>query len=265
MACTIGAKILRSGEEYVLFKNKDLPRDTFDDHLVAEDEVFGVLGIHIPAGGLGPRDVLSGFSIGANADGVSACNSHVRSIEDGENYDTLTEAAVRGTRTAREACEKVVALAPLYPYNWSNILIADPHEVAIVEVAGDVAHVHDRGAIARANRHLLQHADGQRPEPCARAARASALLDAATDPDHVIQLCRSHEGQTDNSNICAHGPGRQGNTVYSYVLHWREGQMTLLVRRGPPCAGEYACIPLTFPLDLHELAPCYPTSWSPSD
>ena len=258
MACTIGAKILRPDAEYVMFKNKDFARETFRDRLVADD-VFGVKGLHIPLGDTGGEDILSGFSIGANAAGLCACNSHVRSIEGGENYDDLTEAAVREAETVADACDVVADGARSRHYNWSNILIAEPGGVGVVEIADGPASASDPHLIARANCHLLHDDDRDRTKSNARRARATTLLSAVTTVEDVMQLCRSHEGETDGTPICAHGKSGRGNTVYSYILHWREGELTLWVRRGPACGGDYVRVPLRFPLDSTRITAIYPS------
>jgi hypothetical protein len=262
MSCTIGARILDPGREFILFKNKDLPRESFEDQLVIEPNVFGVAGLHIPFEEADGEDVRSGFSIGANSSGVCACNSHVRSIEHGENYDLLTEAAVRGTASTSEACETVLCLAESWRYNWSNTLIADPGTVALVEVADDVAQVIEPDLVVRANEHLLAHGGSGPAQPCPRGELGLELLRAATCPEDVMALCRSHEREEEGANICAHGADGKRNTVYSYIMHWREGELTLLVSRGHPCEGHYLEIPLRFPLGARELARVYPTGWS---
>jgi len=259
MACTIGAKVLKPGSEFVLFKNKDLPRESFRDELVVEPDLFGVRGLHIPAGEAGGEDVLSGFSIGANVRGVCACNSHVRSLESGENYDLLTEAALRGTASVREACQAVLALAPSARYNWSNLLIADPREVALIEIADDVAYLADLPMAARANEHLLAHDDFGPADPGARGRLARARLGVAREVGEIMALCRSHEREAEGANLCAHGGAGARNTVYSYLMHWREGDLTLLVARGHPCQADYVRIPLRYPLRAEEVQRLYPT------
>jgi hypothetical protein len=261
MPCTIGAKILRPGAEYVLFKNKDLMWKSFTDQLVIKDTVFGIMGVHIPTQGVS-QELRSGFSIGANAAGVCACNSHVRSVEGGENYDLLTEAAVRGTKNGAEACEAVIAGARSARYNWSNILVAGPDGVAVIEIADDAASARNPLLITRANEHLLSHSGRESSSPSARGRRADALVSAATGVEDILSLCRSHEGTADKSNICAHGAphGRSGWTVYSYILHWHSGGFTLLVRQGRPCEGDYIRIPLRFPVDPRELRAAYPAA-----
>jgi len=258
MGCTIGAKLLEQGHEYVLFKNKDLSRETFDDQLVVEPCVFGVRGLHLPAGRALSTDVLSGFSIGVNGHGVSACNSHVRSIETGGNYDDLTEAAVASSSTAAQGAEAVLKRARQARYNWSNIIIADCHQIIVVEIADELAEVRDLTEIAYSNSHRLDHGSGT-TAPDARCGRALRAVVDAPGPEDIFALLRSHEGEAEASNICAHGESRSVRTVYSYVLHWREHEATFYVCRGTPCAGEYVAVPLQFPLEPEPILDLYPT------
>jgi hypothetical protein len=144
-----------------------------------------------------------------------------------------------------EACDKVRRLAPLEPYNWCNIIVADPFEVAVLEVAGDVVCERGLSCVARANTHLLAHGGGRPAPPCPRGARAVAAVAAAEAVPAVFDLLRSHEGESSGPNICRHGEAR---TLYSYVLHWRRQGLDLWVRQGNPCQGDYAHIPLRFPL-----------------
>lgn len=258
MGCTIGAKVLQQGDEYVLFKNKDLARETFDDELVVTPSVFGVRGLHLPAGGERSADVLSGFSIGVNEHGVAACNSHVTSIKDGLNYDDLTELAVAGVSTAAAGADAVVTQAREAGYNWSNIIIADRDQVIVVEIADDVAVARDLVEIAYSNRHRLDHRAGPAAEPDARCRRATQALTSARGPEDVFALLRSHEGKAEASSICAHNESRTVCTVYSYVLHWQGRAGTFYVCRGNPCTGEYVASPLRFPLDADSVLRLYP-------
>lgn len=255
MGCTIGATTLEPGAEYVLFKNKDLRKESFDDQLCVTDDCFGVRGLHLPPKGREHEEELSGFSIGLNRHGVSACNSHVRSIEDGLNYDLLTEAAVTGVTSVGDALENVRRLAAEKAYNRANIIVADPHEIGVIEIADDCAQATELRCIARANKHLLPHADRAPSDPCPRASRAIAAVGSAVGVDDFFTLLRSHEGETDRTNICRHG---EPLTVYSYILHWRRGRFDLHVCQGPPCRSQYVSIPLDFPIDPHALAALYP-------
>lgn len=263
MACTIGAKILRPGDEYVLFKNKDFPRETHTDELLVEPGVLGVLGLHFPEGGLGGDDVLAGFSIGAGENGVCACNSHVKSIDGTMDYDVATEVAAR-SHSVVDACERIWALVAKDPFNWGNIVVADPQHVAVVEIGNppggakvELVRGQEGGAFAaRGNEHLLRAPN----TPSERTRRALDLLGEAECVEDVMALCRSHDGSESVQNICRHGTPRKSTTVYSYVMHWLRGALTLWVCQGPPCQGEYVPVALDFPLDEAAVRSVYPGS-----
>jgi len=261
MACTIGAKILKPGEEYVLFKNKDFPRRSHSDDLLIERNAFGVLGLHFPEGGLGDDDVLAGFSVGAGAGGVCACNSHVKSVDGTTDYDVATEVAARSHSVAN-ACEQIWALTAATAFNCGNVVVADPRHVAVVEVGNPDGHARvemaegQNALVARANEHLLCAPN----KPSERATRAMALLREATCVEDVMALCRSHDGSEPNHNICRDGTATKTTTVYSYVMHWLRGTLTLWVCQGPPCQSEYVRVALDFPLDEATLRSVYPRS-----
>jgi len=263
IGCTIGAKILEPDAEYVLFKNKDLNFDTFEDELAVDPDRFGIAGLHIPPPELQAGEVRSGFSIGLNAKGVSACNSHVRSIAGGQNYDLLTEAAVTGTASTAEACERVIDEAAKGDFNWSNIIVADSQTVAILEIGRHVEHVRELPQVARANQHLLPGSDAAAASPCPRGARIISAIETVQSVDDVLALLRSHEGRDEKSAFCSHGE-RGGKTVYSYAVHWRRGEFAFCVQQGPPCLGEYVQIPLGFPLDRDKVVATYPGALSSS-
>ncbi len=58
----------------------------------------------------------------------------------------------------------------------------------------------------------------------------------------IFPILRSHEPDPQHS-VCNHS---YLNTVYSYVVHWNEGQFTLHVGQGRPCEAEYIEIPVAF-------------------
>ena len=99
--CTIGA--LRLGEDdFVLFKNKDFGRPHFDDRIVVERDVFGVEGITTWAGSDPDRDRFSGFSIGANAAGLLACDSNVRTLFTCKEYIWSVNTSTRNKRVPQK-------------------------------------------------------------------------------------------------------------------------------------------------------------------
>jgi len=261
MGCTIGAKVTKRGEEYFLFKNKDLPWLDFEDRILVEPTRFGVLGVHLPKGlSLAAPRLLSGFSIGVNSAGVAACNSHVTSVADALNYDDLTEAAVTGTRSVAEAIAQVRELACQESYNWANIIVADPEAVAVIEIGADVVHAAGLAEVARANAHLLSHGGAARAAPDARCTRAAQGVAKARGLADFRALLGSHEDREQHGNICTHGRYRQGYTVYSYVIHWRSGCPTFHVCRGNPCENEYIAVPVCGGAAADDVARLYPSS-----
>ena len=165
---------------------------------------------------------------------------------------------MREAGTVGQACDVVADRARSGRYNWSNILIVEPNGVGVVEIADTPASVADPRLIARANCHLLHADDRDRTKSMTRRDRAIRLLSDANCVEDIMRLCRSHEGESEGTSFCAHGRGGRGNTVYSYILRWREGELTLWVRQGRACGGEYVSIPLRFPLDSDAIDHAYP-------
>jgi hypothetical protein len=121
--CTTGAKVLRTGEEFVLFKNRDFTRTHFDDLITLTDRAFGVLGVETWDGDGADSDRFSGFSIGFNAH-LACCDSNVRGIAGAENYDKLVQAVVENCATLDEAVRCVQELVSERAFSWANLLVA---------------------------------------------------------------------------------------------------------------------------------------------
>jgi hypothetical protein len=231
--CTTG--VLRLGDgDYVLFKNKDFGRLHFDDRIVLDGRVFGVEGITTWAGTDPDLDRFSGFSIGANASGLLACDSNVQTIPGHENYDDLVEIALReGTDVASgaEAVRRAVASAP---YLWGNLVLIDAVNTGSVEVRGDHVHVEvgsDR--LARSNHHIVlgEHpTDDDTTTTVPRLRAAERYVASASSIEDIFALQRSHDdGETGICNHALH------HTVYSYVLRHRAGRTSIYVAQGSPC------------------------------
>src|SRR5438045_2032377 len=106
MGCTTGAKVLRPGHEVVLFKNRDFSREHYDDRFSLADTAFGALGLETWDGLDPASDRLSGFSIGFNAH-LACCDSNVRTVSGGDNYDKLVQAVVENCTTIDQAIAQV--------------------------------------------------------------------------------------------------------------------------------------------------------------
>ena len=250
--CTTG--FLRLGtDEYLLFKNKDFGRAYFDDRIVVEKDVFGVEGIVTWAGTDPEADVFSGFSIGANSSGLLVCDSNVRTLPDHANYDDLVEVALREGSDVASAVSAVRRAVSERPYLWGNLVLIDRFSQAAVEVRSRRTAVLalDR-ATARANHHTelgIHPLNDDTFTTEDRMASAQRRLDRANSVDDVFALLNSHD--QGNTGVCNHA---LYSTVYSYVLHHRAGETTLLVKKGRPCE-EGPRIPLTLPIGR---------AWSPS-
>ena len=231
--CTAGA--LRLGaSEFLLFKNKDFGRSSFDDRLVVEPDVFGVEGITTWAGKDPDLDEFSGFSIGANAHGLLVCDSNVRTLPDHENYDCLVEIALREGRDVWSGVDTVRDATTDRPYLWANLVLIDQASIVAIDVRGqhiEITEGSDR--IARSNHHVVlgpHELDDDSVTSPKRLASAVAHLGGATSIADIFGLQASHDhGDT---GVCNHS---LYDTVYSYVLQ-RVGDATnLFVTKGHPC------------------------------
>lgn len=233
--CTTGA--LRLGpDEYLLFKNKDFGRASFEDRLVLEPRVFGVEGITTWDGDDPAQDEFSGFSIGANDHGLLVCDSNVQTLPNHANYDCLVEIALRDGTDVGSAIKAVRQATEEQPYLWANLVLIDDDGVAAVEVRGQTIEVTRADArIARSNHHVVLGADPADDDTVTSIPRlesASSRLDQAESIDDIFALQASHDDG--DSGVCNH---TSYDTVYSYVLHRRRAQTTLFVTKGQPCLG----------------------------
>ncbi|WP_420612393.1 hypothetical protein [Candidatus Spongiisocius sp.] len=243
--CTTG--FFRLGpDDYLLFKNKDFGRESFDDRLVLEPDVFGVEGITTWAGTDPDLDRFSGFSIGANSSGLLVCDSNVRTLDDHANYDDLVEIALREGTDVLSGVAAVERAVAARPYLWGNLVLIDRHGQAAIEVRSRRTAVlwPDRPT-ARSNHHTelgVHPENDDRLTTLDRIASAQERLDRATLLEDILELLRSHD--QGDTGVCNH----QGySTVYSYVLRHRAGSTTLLVSRGRPCEAS-ALMELELPI-----------------
>ncbi len=231
--CTTG--VLRFGpDDYLLFKNKDFGRAHFDDRIVVEPNVFGVEGITTWAGSNPDLDHFSGFSIGANASGILACDSNVRTLPDHANYDDLVEIALRSGTDVASGVAAVAAAVAVGPYLWGNLILIDGESAAAIEVReSELAVLPITGPTARTNHHtkLGTHPDNDDSSTTeARLEAAQRYIADASSLDDVFALLRSHD--QGDTGICNHALHQ---TVYRYVLRRKDGMTTLHVRQGRPC------------------------------
>jgi hypothetical protein len=234
--CTTGA--LRLGpDEYLLFKNKDFGRRSFEDRLVVEPDVFGVAGITTWAGADPDLDEFGGFSLGANDHGLLVCDSNVRTLPAHENYDRLVEIALREGRDVTSGVDAVRKATSAQPFLWANLVLVDMTTVAAIDVRGDQVKItNESDRITRSNHHVVlgahEHDDDTITSEL-RLASSTARLGRAASVDDIFDLQRSHDhGDT---GVCNHSIY---DTVYSYVLHRGDGVTTLFVTKGHPCRAD---------------------------
>lgn len=244
--CTTGVKVLRPGREFVLFKNRDFKRAHYDDKLSVTETAFGVLGLETWDGDDPANDRFSGFSVGFNG-ALACCDSNVQTVGDSLNYDRLVQAVVEGATTVDEAAAIVGGLVEAGAYHWANMLVATATEVAAIEVRdGRIAVERGPDAIARANHHICLGANAEDDDTVTTPVRYDLAMRGmrnARTLDDVFALTRTHAPDL-GYGICNHG-GME--TVYSYVVHWNEGQTTLYVYQGHPCeGGDFVVVPVTF-------------------
>jgi hypothetical protein len=168
-------------------------------------------------------------------------------VDGGENYDRLVQAVVENAETADEAIRQVRGMVEQGVYCWANMLVATADEVAAIEVRdGRIAVERSPRFVARSNHHICFGAntdDDDVTETAVRYELACEGMRKAARLDDVFTLTRMHAPGLDYG-ICRHGTLE---TVYSYVVHWRDGQITFYVHQGHPCdGGEFVKVPIAF-------------------
>ena len=230
--CTTG--VLRTDTGYLLFKNKDFGRASFEDRLVVEEDVFGIAGVETWAGTDPSLDRFSGFSLGANRHGLLCCDSNVRTVP-GLNYDRLTEIALREGTDVRSGVAAVEQAMKRDPYVWGNLVLIDQSDVATVEVRGQQlkATLHATDRVARSNHHVELGATPEDDDTVTTGPRlrsATHRLHNARRLSDVFEMQESHDHG--DSGICNH---TSYDTVYSYVFESRGASIFLHVTQGKPC------------------------------
>jgi predicted choloylglycine hydrolase len=246
MGCTTGAKVLRPGHEFVLFKNRDFSREHYDDRFSLTDTAFGALGLETWDASDPDGDRLSGFSIGFNAH-LACCDSNVRTVSGGDNYDKLVQAVVENCTTIDQAIVQVRRLAADQLFCWANMIVATAGEIAALEVRDHHVEVERNPSfLARANHHVCLGATPEDDDTDTTPFRYQVAyegLRTAKRVEDIFTILRSHQPDPQHG-ICNHS---QYNTVYSYAVHWKDSETTFYVLQGRPCAGgEYVKLPIAF-------------------
>ncbi len=237
--CTIGALRLNANE-YFLFKNKDFVRDSFEDQLITSQEIVGIKGVSTWANVDSQPDHFSGISIGANQYGLFCCDANVREEpKSGLNYDLLTEVALREGKDVDSAISAVDEAVKRHSYWCANLILISNESVAAIEVHGDEIKVErSSDRLTRTNHHLLfspSDLDADRVTSQSRLSSSQRRLASAGSIEDILSLQSSHDHE--GTGICNHSLYQ---TVYSYVLHFNHGSMSMAVKKGRPCdAGTY--------------------------
>ena len=243
--CTIGAIRLDDGA-MALFKNKDFSAKSFSDRVIIKPDLFGCEGLETFAEA--DQDmVFSGLSLGANDHGLMATVNHVKITDPAHhNYDRLTELVLKDAATIDQAIDAIEGALNQQPYWWGNLIIADPSECAAIEVRGQTCRIsRHQDSIFRVN-HQPCFGETASPDdlPCSakRSVAASHHLPNVRSLQDLKEMLSAHDDG--DTGICNHGVPL--STVYSYILVWRGGEITLHVAHGLPCQAPW--VELTPPL-----------------
>jgi len=142
-------------------KNKDFGRAHLDDQIVLDDTVFGVRGMTTWAGADPALDQFSGFSIGANRHGLLCCDSNVVTLDGLENYDVMTEVALRQGHDVSSAVEAVVSACGQRETSWGNLVLIDAERAVSLEIRGRAVYAYV--LTSKGNEVVLHVKQGQ---PC---------------------------------------------------------------------------------------------------
>ncbi|MCZ4282171.1 hypothetical protein O4H49_15385 [Kiloniella laminariae] len=257
--CTIGA-VRFSTTEYLLFKNKDFSRSHYDDKILHTQHLWGAAGLETFSEDPGVKDVHSGLSIGANHFGLLVTDAHVQNTgPENSNYDILVEIALNEGRdipSALTAMERHIAKHPSW---WGNLVLADANGLAVAEIRHDqLRTLSGHTPIIRTNhQHLHGPQNGLENNSSNSLGRyiwAGQHLSGATNLEDIKSMLASHDGTTlagEKSGICNHS---YSQTVSSYILHVKAGEITLHSLSGTPCLAkdQYSTTALFQP---HEVSP----------
>jgi hypothetical protein len=257
--CTTGAKILRPGREFLLFKNRDFRRAHFDDRLSLNEHAFGALGLETWDGDDPNADRFSGFSMGFNAH-LACCDSNVKTVPNGDNYDKLVQAVVENSTTIDQAIACVRELVQNRTFCWANMVVATTEGVAALEVRDHLVEVERHPVmVVRSNHHVCLGATPDDDDTTSTQNRfqcASEGLKTVKQAEDLFGVLRSHEPHK-GGTVCNHS---QYDTVYSYIVHFNDGKTTLYACQGHPCEGEYIRLPVQ--LGAGSDLSAYPTNWT---
>jgi hypothetical protein len=253
--CTIGAKIFEPNKWYVLFKNKDFTRTVFQDNLLIEPNIFGMMGTASWSEGSQVEDTFSGLSIGLNSSLLVCADANIKTLARKRNYDLLTEFVLRKANDTSN-CASLLREEIKRGYGWTNLVAVDGSETRAFEVGQKVVEEKSKEMVTRTN-HFVKtrnykldyHANAGTKT---RLTDSLAKLKEARNVKDIFDLLRTHRDATKNTlsaSICNHA---KIHTVYSYVFEVKNGRSRLYVSQGNPCSNEYIPIEIRFPIDESE-------------
>jgi hypothetical protein len=123
-------------------------------------------------------------------------------------------------------------------------MLVDGVTSAAIEVHGsEIAIERHTERLTRTNHHLLFDARQMGEDTItteSRLAFSQERLTNANSIEDIQGLQASHDSNDGTTGICNHSTHQ---TVYSYILHYQDGEVSLLVRQGRPCSrGVYHCL-----------------------
>ncbi|TFF92484.1 hypothetical protein EU546_07505, partial [Candidatus Thorarchaeota archaeon] len=180
--------------------------------------------------------------------------------------DSLMERVLRECRDIECAYELVsTEIEAGFRYQWANFVLADPSQVAAVEIGSETAEIEMSNTdMVRTNHHLVlptadvlrkaspeaREAGGPLHDSQKRRQEASRMLSSARSLMDVMELLSTHKDGRGFDSICRHYPPNprenpfQGRTSYSYIIEvlWEEDlelDIRLHVAEGNPCSSTF--------------------------
>ncbi len=238
--CTIGG-IHIAQDEYILFKNKDFSRSSFEDRIISNQNIWGPEGLETFAEDPKIDDVYSGFSIGANKYGLFAADAHVNITSDkANNYDILVQIALEQGKDIETALTALQSYTKQNESWWGNIVLVDASGAVALEVRGKTLRIErSTSKIHRTNhQHLHGPDNGLENNNSSSYGRFEWARNHLEDAKSIIDLKKmlaSHNTKLSNgtpTGICNH---TYSQTVCSYLLHYKAGKIILHHLTGFPC------------------------------
>jgi hypothetical protein len=249
--CTIGAKIFKQNEFFVVFKNKDFKREVFDDDLRIEQNLIGIRGVESWNAQDPERDRFSGLSIGMNGSLLVCADANIKSLSRSKNYDILVEKVLESATNTQQATN-VLQGEVKKGYGWTNIVASDGENVTAFEVSKNVFEESNEKYLTRTNHYIKTPGYtinySQNAGTKTRYNDSLEKLEQATDIEDIFGLLKTHRSMKLGTSICNHGTI---HTVYSYVFEVSKKKnrtIRLYVCQGNPCKNEYERIDLRFPI-----------------